>query len=82
MIAEHKSTDWRKVKKGTKVLFRRTKESYYEEATFGGLANTGAYAGAFCWRVGDASGNLLRFIGASITETCEWHIDPHYCKLA
>ncbi len=78
-----KQTNWKNVAKGTPVLFRRSKDSEYEQGTWvGGDANVGAPAGAFCWSLDYVSGDLSRRIGASITDKGEWHIDPFWCKLA
>ena len=77
-----KPTDWKTVKEGTPVLFRRTKDSEYESGTwFGGLASLGANAGAFCWYVAAVSGSSARDAGARVAENGEWHIDPFWCKL-
>jgi hypothetical protein len=51
-------------------------------AVIGGYARNGASAGAFYWAVDIVSGNLTRHVGARVAENGEWHIDPHYCKLA
>jgi hypothetical protein len=77
-----KQTDWRNVKEGTPVLFRRIKDSEYEAGTWIGGCAYGALSGAFCWYLDTVSGSLARDIGASISDNGEWHIDPHYCKLA
>jgi hypothetical protein len=73
--------DWKKVKEGTPVLFRRSKEDDYEAGTrAGGYAYRGATAGAFGWAM--AAGRVPKAIGARVAENDEWHIDPYYCKLA
>jgi hypothetical protein len=79
----NKPIDWRNIKEGTPVLFRRTKDSEYEAGTWTGCsANAGALSGTFCGYLTAVSGNLVRQIGASITATGEWHVDPFWCKLA
>lgn len=75
-------TDWRTVKEGTPVLFRRDHHSAYTEGTwYGGSADYGWTAGVFYWDVDSVSGLLSLDIGARVAENGEWHINPFWCKL-
>jgi hypothetical protein len=77
-----KPTDWRYVDQGTPVLFRRTKESDYEQNVwFGGYSYFGPKPASFCWSVGSVAQGFEFTAGAAITEKGEWHIDPFWCKL-
>lgn len=76
-------TNWKNVKRGTKVLFRRSHDSDYAEGIwYGGNVSSGATDGAFFWHTASASGYLAREVGSRVTETDEWHVDEHYLKLA
>jgi hypothetical protein len=78
-----KQTDWRNVKEGTPVLFRRDKDSEYEQGTWiGGPTHLGALSGAFYWYLADVSGDLYGYTSARVADNDEWHIDPFWCKLA
>jgi hypothetical protein len=82
MFAEHKPTDWKNVKENTPVLFRWLRDSEYEDGRWAGGTISAANGDAFFWSVTSAADYPRRDRGTSITETGEWHIDPHYCKLA
>ena len=75
---ENKPTDWRNVKEGTSVLFRRYRDSEYVAGTWEGAA----IDGAFFWYVNCVSGYLVRDVGTRVADNGEWHIDPFWCKLA
>jgi hypothetical protein len=77
-----KPTNWKNVKKGTPVLFRRTKDSEYEAGTWTGSGAVSTLSGAFCWYLDNVSGALCRAVGTYTTYDGEWRIDRFWCKLA
>jgi hypothetical protein len=77
-------TNWKEVKAGTPVLFRRSNEHKYEAGAWVKcvlLTNRKACSGSFFWDVTDGEGEPFGLISDLISNG-ELHIDPFWCKLA
>ena len=82
MTMTPKQTDWTKVARGTPLLFRRDRNTEYEEGTWlRCVPRMGKSVPAFSWSLMCELGEIYRGTGDKVIETGECHIKPFWVKL-